>query len=89
MVHLFDELIRVTPSGVYITKIERKSDVVTLWGFSESNTNVSNLMRNIEINDWIQNPMLSEIKKEDDEKQTAFSEFKLNFILKSRNLAGK
>jgi type IV pilus assembly protein PilN len=63
MVHLFDELIKILPPGVYVTKLERKNDIVTLWGYSESNTNISILMRNIEINDWIQNPALTEIMK--------------------------
>lgn len=84
MVHLFDELIKVTPTGVFVTKLERKNDIVTLWGHSESNANVSNLMRKIENNDWIQNPALTKIKKMDDEKQPANSEFTLTFILKPK-----
>lgn len=85
MVHLFDELIKVLPPGIYVTKLERKNDMVTLWGYSESNTNISILMRNIESNAWIQNPSLTEIKKMDDEKQQpANNEFKLSFILKPK-----
>ena len=82
MVHLFDELIKVMPSGVYVTKMERKSDLVSLWGYSESNANVSILMRSIENNNWIQSPTLTEIKKMEDKKQPADSEFILSFILK-------
>ena len=84
MVHLFDELLKVLPPGVYVTKLERQNDIVSLWGYSESNTNVSILMRNIENNDWIQNPLLTEIKKNDEKKQPADNEFKLNFILKPK-----
>jgi len=84
MVHLFDELIKVMPSGVYVTKLERKSDVVSLWGYSESNTNISNLMRNIEANGWIQNPILTEIKKNEGKKQPADNEFMLSFVLKPK-----
>ena len=85
MVHLFDELIKVLPSGVYVTQLERKDDLVTLYGYSESNTNISILMRSIEVNDWIQNPVLTEIKKmDDDTKQPANNEFKLSFILKPK-----
>ena len=84
MVHLFDELIKVMPPGIYVTKLERKNDIVILWGYSESNTNISILMRNIENNEWIQNPALTEIKKMDEEKQPANNEFKLNFILKPK-----
>ncbi len=82
MVHLFDELIHVTPLGIYITKLERKNDVVTVSGFTESNTNISILMRNIEANLWLHNPVLAEIKKQDEKKQAANSEFTLSFTLK-------
>lgn len=88
MVHLFDELIKVMPSGVYVTKLDRQSDEVNLWGYSESNTNVSFLMRNIETNDWIQIPNLAEIKKMQEKKQPADNEFKLSFILKPKYSTG-
>lgn len=84
MVHLFDELINVTPSGIYLTRVEGKNDIITVSGYAESNTFVSMLMRNIENNDWLHNPLLSEIKKEENEKkkqQSAENEFKLTFVL--------
>ncbi|MCE0723113.1 MULTISPECIES: PilN domain-containing protein [Legionella] len=84
MVHLFDELINITPSGVYLTQVEGKNDVITVSGYTESNTFVSMLMRNIENNEWVHNPILSEIKKESNEKkkqQSALHEFKLTFVL--------
>jgi type IV pilus assembly protein PilN len=80
MVHLFDELIRVMPSGVYIYKLERKEDVVTMWGYAQSNTNVSLLMKNMEQNAWLQNPSLTEIKKIEDAKMSNY-DFSLNFNL--------
>lgn len=84
MVHLFDELINITPSGIYLTQVEGKNDVITVSGYTESNAFVSILMRNIENNDWLHNLLLSEIKKEEDEKKkqhTANNEFKLTFVL--------
>ncbi|KGP64164.1 pilus assembly protein PilN [Legionella norrlandica] len=84
MVHLFDELIKITPPGIYITKLQREHDVVTLWGYSESNTSISILMRNIEANVWIQNPVLTEIKTNVEKKQPPNNEFKLSFVLKPK-----
>ncbi len=84
MVHLFDELIKVMPPGVYVSRLERKHDIVSVWGYAESNTNISLLMRNIENNMWIQAPVLTEIKKMDEKKQAANNEFKLNFVLKPK-----
>ncbi|HAT7072086.1 TPA: pilus assembly protein PilN [Legionella pneumophila] len=84
MVHLFDELVRIIPPGIYITKIQREHDVITLWGYSESNTSVSILMRNIDADVWIQNPILTEIKKNVELKQSPNNEFKLSFVLKPK-----
>lgn len=86
MVHLFDELIKVLPSGIYITKLERKNDIVSVWGYAESNSSISLLMKNIENNDWFQNPILTEIKKMEEKKQPADNEFILSFVLKPRKL---
>ncbi len=85
MVHLFDELIKIVPSGIYVYKLERKNDEITLWGYSESNTDISILMKNIESDVWLQSPILTEIKKMDDSKQAANNEFSLHFILKPRS----
>lgn len=84
MVHLFDELIKIIPSGIYVTKLERKDDIITIWGFAESNTNVSILMNNIEHDVWIKNPALTEIKRADEKKHAANNEFSLSFILKPK-----
>lgn len=85
MVHLFDELIKIVPSGLYVFKLERKQDLVTLWGYSESNTNISILMRNIENDAWLQVPVLTEIKKMDESTKAANNEFSLSFLLKPRD----
>lgn len=83
-VHLFDELIKIMPQGVYINKVKRNNDTVIVFGSADSNTNISDLMRNIDSNKWIQNPLLTEIKtgeiKVGNKQQE--NEFKLSFILK-------
>ncbi|MCP0914486.1 MULTISPECIES: PilN domain-containing protein [Legionella] len=83
-VRLFDELIKIMPDGVFLTHVERSGDKVTLLGYAESNTNISQLMRNIENNQWIQNPELTEIKKTKEETPSSNveNEFKLSFILR-------
>jgi type IV pilus assembly protein PilN len=89
MVHLFDELINVTPSGIYLTRIEGKNNLITLTGFSQSNTYVSQEMKNIEESDWIHNPILNEIKKMDDKQQPENNEFKLIFALEPKYPVGR
>lgn len=96
-VHLFDELIKVLPDGVYLTQMKREGNRITLLGYSESNSNVSILMRNIEANPWIQEPELTEIKKSKDQQdanaavnptpETGENEFKLSFVLKPKSSA--
>jgi type IV pilus assembly protein PilN len=85
MVHLFDELIKVVPSGLYVYKLERKDDLVTLWGYSEANTNISILMRNIESDAWLQLPALTQIKKIEDSAKAANNDFSLSFLLKPKD----
>ncbi|KTD22426.1 PilN domain-containing protein [Legionella londiniensis] len=79
---LFDELVKIIPNGVYLTKVERKEDTITLLGYAESNSNISQLMRNIERNQWIQNPDLTEIKKTKEAERQVENEFKLSFNLR-------
>ncbi len=45
-------------------------------------------MRHIESNAWIQNPVLTEIKKSVEAKKPDENEFKLSFILKSKSMLG-
>lgn len=88
MVHLFDELIKVTPPGNYLTQLEGKKGVITMSGYAESNTFVSQEMKSIEQDDWLHNPVLNEIKKTEDKNQSADNEFKLSFILGEKDLIG-
>lgn len=61
VVHVFDELVRVVPNGVYLVTAKREGDAVTLTGQAESNTEISNLMRNVENSQWLSQPTLSQI----------------------------
>ncbi len=83
-VRLLDELIHILPDGVYVTKMERAGDKITLTGYTESNSNISLLMRNIQLSHWIQLPELTEIKKTKEESESSPNEFKLSFILKPK-----
>lgn len=84
-VHLFDELIKIMPDGVFLSHLERTGDKVVLLGYAESNTNISQLMRNIDNNTWIDNPELTEIKKSEESKQLEQNAFKLSFVLRPPN----
>ena len=65
-VHLFDEMVRIVPTGVYLLEVQRTGDIVLLTGKADSNSRVSELMRNIERSVWLAQPVLTEIKTNED-----------------------
>jgi len=80
-VHLLDELVRQTPEGVYLRAFRQSGLRVNVVGYSQSNARVSTLMRNIESSQWLEKPVLVEIKAANVDKKRV-SEFNLNFTLK-------
>jgi len=61
-VHLLDQLVRQMPDGVYVKSLVQRGRGVTLNGYSQSNARVSTLMRNISSSQYLQNPVLIEVK---------------------------
>ncbi|NIP72106.1 MAG: PilN domain-containing protein [Gammaproteobacteria bacterium] len=62
IVHLFDELVRTLPEGVYLTSVAQKGSKVTLKGMAQSNARVSTYMWNVEKSEWVANPNLRVIE---------------------------
>lgn len=87
-VRLLNEIIDILPDGVYLYQISRVGDKVTLLGYAQSNTNISDLMRSIGHSVWTQDPQLTEIKKTLEKERSDNNEFKLSFILKSKTMLG-
>lgn len=61
IVHLFDDLVRQVPEGVYLTSLTQRDANITLTGVAQSNARVSALMRNLERSDWFTGPDLDVI----------------------------
>jgi type IV pilus assembly protein PilN len=59
VVHLFDQLVRTVPDGIYLTSIKQTGRKVELKGVTQSSTRVSNYMRNIDASEWLTDPSLS------------------------------
>ncbi len=72
-VHLVDELVRVTPSNVYITKFSRLGDKFTLEGKAESPNTVAELLRNLEASSWYRNAFMSSFLATEEKKDQAAS----------------
>jgi len=62
VVHLFDELAKITPEGIYLSKLSQSGGNLTLEGKAESNARVSAFMRAIDNSQWMNSSNLSVIK---------------------------
>jgi type IV pilus assembly protein PilN len=62
IVHLFDQLVRTVPDGVYFTAIKQGGTRVQISGVAQSSTRVSALMRNIESSEWMADPSLEKVE---------------------------
>jgi len=56
IVHLFDEVTRLLPEGVYLTAMKQTGSSVEVTGIAQSSTRVSALMRNIDASEWLTDP---------------------------------
>jgi type IV pilus assembly protein PilN len=62
VVHLFDQMVRTIPDGVYFTSIKQTGGRVQINGVAQSSTRVSALMRNIEASEWLADPALEKVE---------------------------
>jgi len=62
-VHLLDELVRLTPEGVYLTSLKQADAVVQISGVAQTNERVSEFLRNAQgSSPWFERMDLAEIK---------------------------
>lgn len=62
IVHLFDEVTRRLPEGVYLTGLRQQGSNVEVNGVAQSSTRVSALMRQIEASDWLADPGVTRVQ---------------------------
>ncbi len=67
IVHIFDEIAKQLPDGVYLTGISQNGTRLKFEGVAQSSTRVSAFMRNIDGSSYLKNPELDivETKKND------------------------
>ena len=63
IVHLFDETVKGVPDGVYLTSLKQSGSKLTIKGVAESNTRVSEFVRNIEASEWMTKPRIDIISR--------------------------
>lgn len=59
---VLDELARQLPEGLYLKSIKQVGNVITLQGVADTNARVATLVRNLEVSNWLEKPVLIEIK---------------------------
>jgi type IV pilus assembly protein PilN len=62
IVHVFDEIVKTLPDGVYLTGVKQNASKLKFEGVAQSSTRVSSFMRNIDASDWLRNPELEVVQ---------------------------
>jgi type IV pilus assembly protein PilN len=62
IVHLFDEVARQLPEGVYLTGMKQTGNRVEVRGIAQSSTRVSALMRSIDSSEWMTDPEVDRVE---------------------------
>jgi type IV pilus assembly protein PilN len=62
IVHLFDEIARQMPDGVYLTGMKQTGSTVEVRGVAQSSTRVSALMRQVDASDWMSDPQVDRVE---------------------------
>ncbi len=84
MVHLFDELVKTIPNGVFLEKITQSGSVISMEGYSQSHSRVSDYMRRLDESAWFTKVELDYIKA-DSTLTTHEQKFKLSVRLINPN----
>jgi len=77
IVHVFDEIVRTLPEGVYLTYLKQSGARIEMRGVAQSSTRVSAFMRNIDGSEWLADPALQivETKGKDTSRGAEFTLF--------------
>ena len=62
IVHLFDEMARQLPEGVYLTGMKQTGSEVEVRGVAQSSTRVSALMRQVDASEWMTDPEVERVE---------------------------
>ena len=66
IVHIFDEIAKQLPDGVYLTGITQTGSRLKFEGVAQSSTRVSTFMRNIDGSSYLKNPELEVVETKKD-----------------------
>jgi type IV pilus assembly protein PilN len=78
IVHLFAEIPKAAPDGVFLSKFTQLGDILTFDGKSQSNARVSAFMRAIEASPWLKEPHLDLIQSPNKTNFEQLSDFSMH-----------
>jgi type IV pilus assembly protein PilN len=73
---VFDEIAKIVPTGVYLTRIQKQGNNINIMGKSESNNHLANMIREIERSLLFTDAILESITTKD-KKNKLLSDFKM------------
>lgn len=82
IVHVFDQLVRTLPDGIYLTLVKQTDRKLQFKGLAQSSTRVASYMRNIDSSEWLTEPSLDILETKGATGDTG-SEFTLNATQKN------
>mgnify|MGYP000011715852 CR=1 FL=1 len=78
---VLDEIAKVVPNGIYLTRLEKQDNSLNIIGKSESNNHLANMIREIERSDLFDDAILESITS-NDAKSKLLSDFKMRVRIK-------
>jgi len=78
---VLDEIAKVVPNGIYLTRLEKQGNSLNIIGKSESNNHLANMIREIESSDLFEDAILESITS-NDAKSKLLSDFKMRVRIK-------
>jgi type IV pilus assembly protein PilN len=75
-------MVRQMPEGVYLKSMRQTAQKVHIVGYAQSNARVSTLMRNVEASQWLDQPVLVEVKSATTADKKRVSQFDMYVQLK-------
>ncbi|MCF6318860.1 MAG: PilN domain-containing protein [Proteobacteria bacterium] len=81
MVHLFDEMVKTIPNGVFLQNIKQNGNTLQFEGYAQSYSRVAGYIRQIEASEWFKAPVDIEYINADDTYDTHEQQFKLSVKL--------
>lgn len=77
MVHLFDEMVKTIPNGVFLKNIKQNGNNLLFEGYAQSYSRVAGYIRELEKSEWFKQPVEIEYINSDATYETHEQKFKL------------